>query len=312
MGDWALNAPRLHVAQSLFWRDVTVRGGTVMMDTAKVGDLVDDGRWPTGANALSLDGFTYERIAGDTAPVSARGRKEWLKAGSLWDGRFYPQPYTQLAKVLREMGHAGEARTVLCWREEALWRQARRDILDGPLERADWAFGLGWRTLRGGASGVWSVVLRVVAGYGFKPVRGVICLAGLWLAAFLLAGAVWREGSFAPNSDVVLTSAGWQQALATDCLPEEVAGCDPNPAETWANDPARGMDWDSFSAAGYALDLVVPVLTIGQTEAWAPSRDRGTAGWWLWWGRWVFQVAGWGVVLLLAAALTGIMSRDKE
>lgn len=36
-----------------------------------------------------------------------------MRASShLW-GEFYPQPYTQFARVLRQMGHAGEARKVL-------------------------------------------------------------------------------------------------------------------------------------------------------------------------------------------------------
>ncbi|WP_284163621.1 hypothetical protein [Frigidibacter sp. SD6-1] len=95
-------------------------------------------------------------------------------------------------------------------------------------------------------------------------------------------------------------------------LPEAFAGCDPNPAATWANDPALGMDWDSFNSVGYGLDLVVPILNLGQTEAWAPSKDRGWWGWGLWWGRWVFQAAGWIVTALGAAAITGIIQRGRE
>jgi hypothetical protein len=69
------------------------------------------------------------------------------------------------------------------------------------------------------------------------------------------------------------------------------------------------MDWDSFSSWGYGLDLVVPVLDLGQTSAWAPSKDRGRAGWWLWWGRWFFQAAGWIVVIAFTAAISGLVQR---
>jgi hypothetical protein len=72
------------------------------------------------------------------------------------------------------------------------------------------------------------------------------------------------------------------------------------------------MDWDSFSSGGYALDLVVPVLDLGQTSAWAPSKDRGWAGWVLWWGRWVLQGMGWFVLLIFVAAVTGIMQRNRD
>lgn len=310
--EWALATQGLDVNLGLVWRKMVVRRGAVGLSSTTVGYLADDGNWPTGETALILDGFSYARISGNAAPVSAMGRREWLMSGSRWDGRFLPQPYTQLAKVLREMGHAGEARTVLCWREEALWQQACRDIADAPLVDEDVAFGTVWRGLRVWLYRGWARALGLVAGYGFKPQRGVFALLVLWALAWVTAMAVWREGSFAPNSDVILTSDGWQAALAADCFPVAVAGCDPNPAMTWANDPARGMDWDTFAAGAYALDLVMPVLDIGQTEAWAPSKDRGRAGRTLWWGRWVFQGAGWFVVLVLAAALTGIMQRDKE
>jgi len=281
---------------------------------ARVSDLVDDGNWPTSANALDLYGFVYDRILDDTAPVSAERRRVWLEAGSVWNGQFYPQPYTQLARVLREMGHAGEARTVACWREERLLDQRRREIKGAPRSEADVAYGGIWRGLWAGLIWLWSFVLRIVAGYGFKPWRAAFCLAALWVIAAGLAGLVWREGSFAPNSDVILTSAGWEAALAIDCFPAETAApdCIHNPAGEWSNDPARGMDWDSFSALGYGIDLVVPVLDLGQTAAWAPSKDRGWAGWWLWWGRWVLQGTGWLVLLIFAAAVTGIMQRERE
>ena len=314
--DWesnALNAQGMR-AEMLIWRKVRVKGGTVALPGAKVGVLVDDGHWPTGEDALNLHGFVYDRISGDTAPVSAEGRRVWLEAGSVWDGRFYPQPYTQLARVLREMGHAGEARTVACWREERLLDQRRREIEGAPRSKADVAHRGIWRGLWARLIGLWSFVLRIVAGYGFKPWRAAFCLAALWVIAAGLAGLVWREGSFAPNSDVILTSAGWEAALAADCFPpgDAAPDCIRNPAGDWSNDPARGMDWDSFSALGYGIDLVVPVLDLGQTSAWAPSKDRGLAGWWLWWGRWVLQGAGWLVLLIFVAAVTGIMQRERE
>jgi hypothetical protein len=325
--DWEWNA--LHAqgmqAAMLFWREVTVGGGAVTLTAARVGDLADDGAWPTGANELDLEGFVYDRIIGNAAPKSAEGRRDWLEAGSLWEGKFRPQPYTQLARVLREMGHDGEARTVACWREKKLLDQRQREILGAPRSGTDVAYGGIWRGIRAWLIGVgrrararliwvWSFVLRSVAGYGFKPWRAGIALVVLWAIAWGLSAAVWHKGSFAPNSDVILTSAGWQAALAADCFPpkDDKAACIGNPAREWSAEGAIGMDWDSFSSWGYALDLVVPVLDLGQTSAWAPSKDRGWAGWVLWWGRWVLQGMGWFVLLIFAAAVTGIMQRNRD
>ena len=163
--------------------------------------------------------------------------------------------------------------------------------------------------LRIGWSWTLDLVLRRVIGYGYAPERSLVWLLALFLIATTLANRTWEEGSFAPNTDVILVSPGWLQAEAADCIPIRAAGCDPNPALTWSNDPAGGLDWDSFNRYGYAADLVIPVLDLGQTDAWAPSRDRGFWGWGLWWGRWALVALGWIVTALGAAAITGIMQR---
>ena len=126
-----------------------------------------------------------------------------------------------------------------------------------------------------------------------------------------LAHFTWTEGSFAPNSDVILTSPAWLAVERTDCIPVFIGPCDPNPALTWSNNPAGGLDWDSFNRYGYAADLVIPILDLGQTDAWAPSKDRGPFGKTLWWGRWVLAALGWLVTALGVAAITGIMQRNS-
>jgi hypothetical protein len=126
------------------------------------------------------------------------------------------------------------------------------------------------------------------------------------IAATNLAHLAWQEGSFAPNSDVILTSPHWTQIAGPDC-PD---GCADNPAAAWSAKNAPGMDWDSFNALAYAADLVVPLIDLGQTRAWAPSKDRGPLGWLMWWRRWVFIIAGWVVASLGLAAVTGFVQKN--
>ena len=86
--------------------------------------------------------------------------------------------------------------------------------------------------------------------------------------------------------------------------------CLPNPAATWSAKNAPGMDWDSFNAIAYAADLVVPLIDLGQTSAWAPSKDRGWWGTFMWWGRWLFIIAGWVVASRGLAAVTGFVQKN--
>ena len=132
--------------------------------------------------------------------------------------------------------------------------------------------------------------------------RAFLALVVLFFIAAFTAQATWREGSFAPNSDVILVSQAWA-ALADDPGQQ-------NPAMAWSAKGAPGMDWELFGAYGYAADMVIPVLALGQTAAWAPSTTRGPWGRGLWWGRWVLTMAGWFVSALGLAAITGITRRD--
>ncbi|MFA9231396.1 MAG: hypothetical protein ACEQSU_11700 [Microgenomates group bacterium] len=297
-GGRALGAQSLRVESAFVFRQVSKVNGVIDLASANVGELLDDPASWAKCYVL-LDGFVYDRIIGIASAKTLAARNSWLQAGSQLGGQFFPQPYTQFAKVMRAAGHAGEARKALMARDQLLAIEARK--IKGSWDIV--AFPMRW---------IWDTLLRLVAGYGFNLLRAsAIFLALLTALAAPIACAAWQEGSFAPNSDVILVSQGWQDLLAKDCLPIPAAkGCIQNPANDWSSDPQAGMDWDSFSAFGYAADLVVPILDLGQTAAWAPSKDRGPWGAGLWWGRWVFAALGWLVTALGAAAITGVIQRN--
>ncbi len=309
-GGTALLAQELLVKAGLFWRNVAVKQGMVSFSSAHVGGLVDDiGSWPKGADQLVLDGFTYDRIT--DAPTDAKRRLNWLETGAVFGGTLYPQPYTQLAKVLAQMGHHRDARKVLERRARLLGTDARLAAYrrpDGsflaPLEKPG-------RVLVFLVSWLFDRVSQLVVGYGFAPHRALYSLSSQFLLATFLVQLTWTEGSFAPNSDVILTSPGWTSLVARDCVPDRPYGpCLQNPAAAWSSFGRDGLDWDTFNRYGYAADLVIPILSLGQTQAWAPSKDRGPMGKTLWWGRWVLEALGWLVTALGVAAITGIMQRN--
>ncbi len=296
----ALNAQGVHVTNGFLFRELKKVSGAVDLTSAYVSVLVDDtASWQKCKGDLLLDGFTYDLIGGNSAAKTFIGRKAWLEKGSWIGGEFRPQPYTQLAKVFRAAGHAGEARKVLMERDRLLANVNRK--VTSRRDFAAFPFRYGWDFL-----------VRNLTGYGFAPRRTLIAILCLLAITGVVAQKTWQDGSFAPNSDVILVSDGWQDLLLKDCLPEIISACVSNPAEVWSNDDRNGLDWDSFNAIGYAADLVIPVLDLGQTSAWAPSKDRGPWGWGLWWGRWVLEALGWLVTALGAAAVTGLIQRSNS
>jgi hypothetical protein len=296
----ALNAQKMRVIGSFFWRNVTIPTGKVTLASAHVGDLVDDlPSWPE-RERLNLDGFTYDRIT--AASTNATERLQWLARGTIWQGEFFPQPYVQLAKVLREMGHERDERNVLL-ELNRLSRQhdRKRAVLEPDGEKKTgfhWAVSSIANLLRW----LWDIAQRASIGYGLKPWRSLYVLAVLFTITATVAHYSWQEGSFAPNSGPILASKAWQDVATSPVIA--------NPAERWSAKGGPGQDWESFNAFAYAADVVIPIIEFGQTPAWAPSTERGPVGWHLWWLRWVMSTLGWIVTALAAAAVTGIIKRD--
>lgn len=293
----ALNAQRLTVSAGFIFREVKSVTGRVYLDAAHVSDLADDlASWPKGEGELYLNGFTYDRIA--AGPETFAGRKDWLARGSRYEGRFYPQPYTQFARVLRAAGHEGEARKVLHERQKILNAEARKAVFARPQPRL-WLWPFlpllwFWRWIT-------DLLLRAIVGYGFAPVRALVTTALVVGLAALGFSHAYALGAMVPASDVILTSPAWWLAVLQS--PDA-------PTLIWqVHHPAP--HYETFYALAYAFDVFVPLVDLGQQSAWSATTVT-TLGLWARIGTMALEVAGWLVTALGAAAVTGIMQRGKD
>jgi len=293
-GSFALNGQRITIKEGLFWRDVKSVAGPVYLSAAQVGDLADDQASWNLVPDLSLVGMTYEDLAG---PFDLAFRKRWLKHGAQFNGQFHPQPYQQLAKFYRESGHRYEAREILVAKEIEQRKATRKAIREGKARTESWLIPDALVFL----NFLWDRTTRYIAGYGYKPWLSLWWLGGLVAIMMGLAQLTWNAGDFAPNSAVILTSPDWK-AIAD--------GSSENPAADWSGPAAPGKDYETFYAFAYALDVVVPVLDLGQTDAWAPSPARGDLGYRLFYLQKMFVVLGWVVTAIAAAAISGMIRRD--
>lgn len=135
-----LQCMNMNVGGGFFWENVTRRPIKVDLTDAKVESLRDDAESWDEVVYLRLSGFRYARVISD---MDTSGRLRWLgekdeaqievtieaKDGGVlpWlhragEKKFDPQPYSQLAGVLRAQGNAHGAARVLEVRE----RRARR------------------------------------------------------------------------------------------------------------------------------------------------------------------------------------------
>lgn len=272
----ALCGQRMIVRGSLFLCKLESVVGTVDLNAARLGDLVDDQQSWDRVPDFTLVGMTFDILV---HPFDLSFRKAWLLKGSEFNQQFYPQPYQQLAKFYRETGHRREAREILVEKE----REQRKAAKSGILVR------------------MWDAATENIAGYGYKPWLSLWWLAGLVGIMMGMAQLTWNAGDFAPNSAVVLTSQDWKTIAD---------GPSENPAADWTDALAPGKDYETFYSFAYALDVVVPVLDLGQTDAWAPSPARGEWGYWMFYLQKIFIVLGWVVTAIAAAAISGMIRRD--
>lgn len=277
----------------------SVTGG-IDLTAAQANDLVDNQvEWSkTCEGLLNLNGFTYKRIHG---PTDARTRLAWLAKADEGKDKFYPQPYKQLAKVLHDMGHEHDAREVSYVLAEKLEterlrriREDRKEVIRDAAQPGK-AIGL---SLYLGSLRIWKFLFGLLVGYGWRPFRSLSALVLLIFVFWLPTIAAWHFGDFAPNSGVVLQGQDWIKVSGHD-----------NAANEWSGS-ITGRDWESFHSLTWAADVVIPIIEFGQTDAWAPSTERGAWGALLWWLRWPFTLAGWIVTALGAAALTGVIRRE--
>jgi hypothetical protein len=146
----ALNLGRAEITKEILFRPTEVQG-TVMLYFTKAGAWYDSAAtWPPRGK-LWLLGFTYDAIEA-SPPIKISQRLDWLRRDA--EG-FTPQPYEQLATVLRRDGNEHDARTVQI---SAQWHRRRT--------ATTWA-DRRLRPLRL----AWSALLWATIGYGYRPWR---------------------------------------------------------------------------------------------------------------------------------------------
>ncbi len=259
--------------------------GSVNLAGCHAHEIVDHpSSWPhKGAGRatlayIHLDGFTYGRMIGRDA-YDAATRKRWLDRQPPADrgAGFKPQPFEQLIKVYRAMGHEDRAREIAKFKQQRrraanfinLWRGWRnkpqfwqgifgRNFFSSALNVAIWPASLLGRAFsRSVLSALYALEWFVVGfgtAYGYGYFRLGAFLFALWLFCGLFYSGAAEQGGFAPSSPAIYLNKELQAKCGgnwTECrgVPPELPG---------------------FSPFIYSLDTMLPGLDLGQKHDWQP------------------------------------------
>jgi hypothetical protein len=131
---------------------------TLDLRSARVGTLWDqEASWPVEGR-LFLHGLVYGELA-DKALLGVEARKRWLRLQP--DDPFHPQPYEQLAKVLRQQGREEDAKQILIAKNDERVRLAKMSWCSRLWHRfLGWSLGYGYRPWRP----VWAALFFAILG----------------------------------------------------------------------------------------------------------------------------------------------------
>jgi hypothetical protein len=284
----ALNADGIDITGGLFLREASIKGA-IVLTAAKIGTLIDAATCWEAKGGHDLDGLHYDRIIG---PTKASSRIDWLKSqheSQLNKKDWKPQPWEQLIKVLREMGHPAEANKIAIEKQRVMYQET---IIEGHLRR-------GLHRLYGG-----------IADYGYSPTKIIGWMLGLWFCCGCLYWAA-ADGfaAIGPNNPVI-TSATLYPEAAEKCGHGNEAG-----KQRWTECEGVPDEYSTFQPFIYSLDLILPLVDLQQESDWAPIAEGPTGkdllpGVVTRWIMWFEILFGWFASLMFVAIVSRLVEKD--
>jgi hypothetical protein len=277
--------------------------------------------WGPGVG-LKLEGFEYERVeTGDLSAVSDFAKAEagrnttapvpwwrrwpaallgknpaadyiqWLSrqydsGAPKSEAEYTPQPYEQLARVLRNSGYSEQAKHITL----------RQLSIERTLIHRWWAQPFLW-------------AMEKFFDHGLFATKSLLMFIGLWLggaAIFHLA----NHGQVGSLVWPVLDSP----VMVVDSVPVSLAGARSGPTVLFASSQgevaAEAPCGDQIDSLWYALDVFVPLLDLKQEEKCAIS-SRGDD--WKWRAfKSLYAVTGAFVTSLMLLTISGVLRRRVE
>jgi len=274
-GGDAINADRLVVRGTLILMPREV-SGNLNLTHARVEVFLDSKKkWPPKGSLL-IDGFEYDRLGPNMKTTKkAEERIEWLELQPL-DNGFSPQPYGQLAMVLKEMGHENDARKVRIARIDALRKHGELRLRRPTLEelKKHWRKSFVESLLRP----LWYLFLSCSSKYGWAPHRPIILM--LVMIGF---------------GTMMFHSANHAHYMVATKMNESASGAHP---------------LQTFHSFIYSIDTFVPFVDLHQEKYWLPNAAKGWGGVLFCTYLWLHIALGWILTTLAAVSLSGLLRKE--
>ncbi|HHI82415.1 MAG TPA: hypothetical protein ENJ99_04605 [Rhizobiales bacterium] len=265
--------------------------GPMDMRGAHIGRLVDNPEtgWPKENGRLLLDGLVYDALEvardGEADKTDLANRRlKWLRLQFKnpkhpASDEFRPQPFMQLAKTLRAQGHDKEGDEVAI----ALRQLQMRTVEERWFMRQILRF------------------LNLTSDFGYSGLKAVLSLL-IWLAiGTTMYGAHAFAGNFGPADEVALGRHDTKADSLVYWLPPSA------PAHEKWRKTVRGCP--GLVSPVYALDVMLPLIGLGQRRLCAFDPQGPAAPLWRFWHAF-YAIMGAILSAIAILTLTGLLRKE--
>lgn len=244
---------------------------------------------------IDLDGCVYEHL---NSIIFSQLVEKMPK-----EDNFKPQPYKQLAKVLRNMGHNEDANNIMIKYNDEL---RKKDFLTCDrlfISILKWIYGK-------------------TAGYGYKPMK---VLGTMFIVWFFCSLFYWKASSvavFAPSNPLIFQYKDYKVKIADegtaigDFFNSKDYKCTDDTIEcnNWTNSKLLDEEYTTFNPFMYSLDVILPIVDLQVEKDWGQyvSSNNGTLNDFTRWLMWFEILFGWIYSLILVAILSGLAKNEKD
>lgn len=308
-GKTTLICQAAHIEKTWFFINVECEG-VVDLAGAQLGHICDrPSSWPP---ELRINDMKYHSFIGHGRPSDALSRLDWLSRmkPEVYGDIFWPQPYEECARVLRESGDEDGARLILIEKEKLQKKAVSRDLCN-KIEKEENVYDRLNLELRLIFKNFIEIPGAALIGYGHRPLLAILPILMLIFLGAIIFLFVDNAGAMTPNHPDVLFSKVW-----TDCYENAVVGRKNIHSEKisqlscFMHSP-EGKNYPQFSSLAYSIDAFLPIVSFDMQTYWAPDNR-------LPWGRfgalylWLHVLLGWALSLLAVAGFSGLVKTGSS
>jgi len=303
-----INFHYVQIKYLLFFMNLN-KGCNLNLSSVKVNELQLTEKEEFGE--LFLDGLEYNHLSGKS--VDSKTLLQWLEKMP----EFKPQPYKQLVKVLRNMGHHKESNDIMI---------KYNDITTSKSE--NWFI----KKLK--------QVYGITAGYGYKPLRVLVTMFLIWFFCSLFYLYASKVAIFAPSNTLVfqnikykssinkcgvpLKNFNWSEIYYNSndnkCIESKMNNLEPKQklekTQNWTTNENLEGEYTTFSPYWYSLDILLPIVDLQMDKDWgvfiSPINSDITMNHVIRWIVWIEILFGWIYSLILVAILSGLAKNEKD